>query len=153
MCVCVCVYVYVCVYVCDVTWDHLGPNHSLLAKLPRSGSICSAPDMAPKPLPVLSCASAGPIVVDEQLQIFVKTLSGKTITLDVEATDTLGNVKTQIFYKEGILPNQQRLIFGEEQLSYGRPLFDYPIQDGATLTLIIIDPPVHVLVDPATMSP
>ena len=70
-------------------------------------------------------------------QIFIKTLTGKSLTLEVTDTDTIGSIKQKILEKDGIPVDQQRLVFNGKQLEDAQTIADYNIQDLANIHLVL----------------
>mmetsp|Transcript_15649 Transcript_15649/g.28047 ORF Transcript_15649/g.28047 Transcript_15649/m.28047 type:complete len:81 (+) Transcript_15649:268-510(+) len=71
------------------------------------------------------------------MQLFVKTLDGKTLTVDAEEEDTIEDIKNKIMEKEGVPTDQQRLIFGGKQLEGQKTLADYDVQEDSTFHMVL----------------
>jgi ubiquitin len=111
-----------------------------LALLLSSTFVHSAPlfGAQPKNVPASSCSALNSALhMRGGMQLFVKTLTGKTVSIEVEEGESIEDVKAKIAEKEGIPPEQQRLIFGGQQLQDAKTLDDYNVGDDATLHLVL----------------
>ena len=75
--------------------------------------------------------------LDKEIQIFVKTLTGKCLTFTIKPSDTIDLLKSKIQDKEGIPPDKMRLVFGHSQLEDSFRIADYGIQNGSTVHLVL----------------
>jgi ubiquitin len=124
-------------------------NYATLALLLASSvhTILGAPFGTPKNVPMCratspaapaSCSALSTALnMRGGMQLFVKTLTGKTVSIEVEEGESIEDVKAKIAEKEGIPPEQQRLIFGGQQLQDAKTLDDYNVGDDATLHLVL----------------
>jgi ubiquitin len=110
-----------------------------LALLLSSSVVHSAPLFGTrKNVPASSCSALNSALhMRGGMQLFVKTLTGKTVSIEVEEGESIEDVKAKIAEKEGIPPEQQRLIFGGQQLQDAKTLDDYNVGDDATLHLVL----------------
>mmetsp|Transcript_37693 Transcript_37693/g.56077 ORF Transcript_37693/g.56077 Transcript_37693/m.56077 type:complete len:267 (-) Transcript_37693:612-1412(-) len=101
-------------------------------------SVQGAPFLNPIPVTSPHSRSLAKILsIRGGMQLFVKTLTGKTVSVEVEEGEAIEDVKAKIAEKEGIPPEQQRLIFGGQQLQDGKTIDDYNVGDDATLHLVL----------------
>ena len=101
-----------------------------------SGASAAAPFVTPRSVPLTRSLDTA-LGMRGGMQLFVKTLTGKTVSIEVEEGESIEDVKAKISEKEGIPPEQQRLIFGGQQLQDAKTLDDYNVGDDATLHLVL----------------